>query len=400
MSKLSIVLLLLCSSLGGAQESSNLMPAPPPASKGGSGPNLYVPGMPAPQPSRSEVAPAAEEKKVRAGYVVPEPRQGIEAGDEQAEVEGPVPETHLVVEGDTLWNLAATYLHSAWAWPKLWALNPSITNPHWIYPGDVIRLRSGSGESAVASSTNSGESREAPALRQGSIKTEETIALSQNGFVEPKELEVAGKIVGSKIEKKMLSTGDEAYVEFKKSAPLQVGERYTVYETIGRVKHPVSRKRLGDLVKICGEIRVQSITEGGIAKVTVLEVNDVIERGLRVGPLRRHFKRVAPKASKIDAVGVVVARLDPLKMVDTFAVVFIDRGKSDGVEVGTRFAIVRRGDGYQAVRSEPQDDKRFPRESIGELVIVDLREHLSAGIVTGVEKEAAIGDRVETHAGW
>ena len=25
-------------------------------------------------------------------------------------------------------------------WPKLWALNPHVTNPHWIYPGTEIRF--------------------------------------------------------------------------------------------------------------------------------------------------------------------------------------------------------------------------------------------------------------------
>ena len=27
--------------------------------------------------------------------------------------------------------------------PKVWSFNPEITNPHWIYPGDQVRLRVG-----------------------------------------------------------------------------------------------------------------------------------------------------------------------------------------------------------------------------------------------------------------
>ena len=53
--------------------------------------------------------------------------------------------------------------------------------------------------------------------------------MRQTGFVEPGELKQAGKIVGSKEEKLMLGTLDEAYVEFKRDKPFQVGERYTVY---------------------------------------------------------------------------------------------------------------------------------------------------------------------------
>src|SRR4030065_140275 len=42
---------------------------------------------------------------------------------------------HTVVQGDTLWDLSAKYLGSAWLWPELWERNRFLTNPHYIYPG-------------------------------------------------------------------------------------------------------------------------------------------------------------------------------------------------------------------------------------------------------------------------
>ena len=48
--------------------------------------------------------------------------------------------THLVVEGDTLWDLSSQYLSDPMMWPALWSYNPQVTNPHWIYPGDTIFL--------------------------------------------------------------------------------------------------------------------------------------------------------------------------------------------------------------------------------------------------------------------
>ena len=38
---------------------------------------------------------------------------------------------------------ASTYFADPWCWPQLWAENPQVTNPHWIFPGDVLRLRAG-----------------------------------------------------------------------------------------------------------------------------------------------------------------------------------------------------------------------------------------------------------------
>lgn len=53
----------------------------------------------------------------------------------------PVPATHTVVRGETLWGLAAQYLGSGFKWPAIYELNrEAIANPHWIYPGQVLRM--------------------------------------------------------------------------------------------------------------------------------------------------------------------------------------------------------------------------------------------------------------------
>src|SRR4030067_2563801 len=47
---------------------------------------------------------------------------------------------HTVVQADTLWDLSAKYLGSAWLWTELWERNRFLTNPHYISPGISVTV--------------------------------------------------------------------------------------------------------------------------------------------------------------------------------------------------------------------------------------------------------------------
>lgn len=66
-------------------------------------------------------------------------------GKAVSESERPVPIVsydqiiHVVVKGDTLWDIAERYLGNPFRYPELASLS-NIRDPDWIYPGDVVRI--------------------------------------------------------------------------------------------------------------------------------------------------------------------------------------------------------------------------------------------------------------------
>jgi hypothetical protein len=216
------------------------------------------------------------------------------------------------------------------------------------------------------------------------------VGIKQTAFVEKSDLDRSMTIDGAVDEKVLLGNGDSVYISYPKNKPPQVGKRYSIYTP----DHDV--KGYGSYVHVLGTVEVVSVVEDKRARGVIVDSNMEIERGAKVGPLLKEFKTVAPVPPTVDAQGQIVAMLKGDQLIGKGEVVFVDLGNGAGIKAGNRMHVVRRGDAHPKLNESNvgQDDRRFPARAVGEIVIVDVGQKISVGLVTLAVQELGIGDLV------
>ncbi|HZA50639.1 MAG TPA: LysM domain-containing protein [Myxococcaceae bacterium] len=317
---------------------------------------------------------------------------------------------HIVIPGDTLWDLSQQYLGSPWYWPKVWSYNPEIANPHWIYPGNRVRfLPSGeevpmqveTGEIAAEPSTGLTDESGVQATGKIGYTPSGTHRLLLQGFITARELEQAGEIAGSFAETLMLSYPDSVYVRFRNRGAVRPGGEYVIFKTIKRVDHPSKGGTAGYLTHFLGKAKVVAIGPD-VVTAQITDTWDEIHRGDLIGPANEDLRlKVAQRPNDRTLDGVVLEMLVPyLTMVGEHQLVLVDRGSGDGVQVGNTFTVVRRQDlGGTLMDPKGGQDKRWPEESIATCMVVDVKDRACTCLMTRSIREVVRGDRVVMKAG-
>lgn len=330
---------------------------------------------------------------------------------------GELPEYHTVKTGDTLWDLSKTFLNDPWAWPTVWSYNPQITNPHWIYPGDRVRLWPPGAAAPPAPPPSESQLQVGGStwLQTNARVHPATIFERQDYFVDEAELAQSAEVAASRAERMLLVNGDTLFMDPPSGTTMRVGQRYTVFRVERPLVHPNDPDRkLGWLVHMLGTVEVSDSPPGRAATGTVVDsdFSYPIERGDRVGPLKLRTVEIVPKESEAQAAGVIVALQDRRQVAPQRISAVVDVGSADGVQVGNRLLVVSRGD--PAMRSRMATVKRdvdamlreaargneFPPETIGEILAIDVRDHVTLGVTTNLRRELQVGDHVVLKRGY
>lgn len=323
------------------------------------------------------------------------------------DVEPDHPGRYTVREGDTLWDIADRFLQDPWVWPEIWNVNPGITNPHLIYPGDVIRLTWVDDEPRLEVERPPEEIEERPGVRRLEPKVrrlplDEAIPtipaeairafLARPRVVTQEQMDAAPYILAARDDRVLMSRGDEV---FARGIDPDAFGHYMIYREGDALVDPDTGETLGWEAEETGQARV--LEHGDPARIRITANEREIREGDRLLPLDDVVTptRYVPQMPDDEVRGRVIGLFDAISQVARNQIVAINRGAANGMEVGTVLGVDRAprvvDDPYA---DTPGEEVELPPERIGSLMVFRTFDDVSYALVMSATRTIRMHDRV------
>lgn len=315
-------------------------------------------------------------------------------------VESP-PSQYTVKKGDTLWDISGRFLKEPWRWPDIWGMNrEQIKNPHLIYPGEVIVLDYVGGQARLRKARGVGvpdtvrlspkvrieeKAQAIPSIPSAVIEP----FLSRPLVVDKEGLAGAPTIVATENERVIVGAGNKAYVEGLDPAQ---GNVWQVYRPGTVLRDPETQEVLGYEAIYLGDARV---TRGGDpATVSFVRSTQEINKGDRlVVAGDTVYPSYVPHAPDKQIKGRIMSVPGGVAEIGQNAIVTINRGTREGLEVGNVLAAYRLGD---TVKAPSGKQVKLPDERNGLIFVFRVFERVSYALVVQSLEPLHINDVVQT----
>lgn len=309
---------------------------------------------------------------------------------------------HVVLRGDTLWDLAQQYLQDPYLWPQIWERNPYIKDSHWIYPGDPVVIDLAVQEAEPEEVPEEVEAPEVPEPESAPTEEVDTRAPYPLGtsadvycFARLFKDESIFTLSISSAEQMQyqghFTEGDIVYLDGGSAQGLQAGDRFFVFHRVREVFHPASKVSMGILYTQVGQIKILCAQENtSIAKIGLscdnISIGDVL---LPFRPIPVPLVLKPEMTDRCDepsgnATGTIVYNREDIIGATAGITVMIDLSEAEGAYPG-QFATVFRDNPVEGM----------PRLIVGEMGILTTEDGYSTGVITRGWAPVEIGDRIE-----
>lgn len=341
-----------------------------------------------------------------------------QAGVPLSELAADAPDSHTVKAGDTLWDISKLFLKSPWRWPELWGMNrDQISNPHLIYPGQVLvlvkidgRARLQVAQALGSSGTFSGDTvKLSPRVRSSGVDDGSISAITLN-LIEPflndavvfdsDELAKAPRIVATPESRVLLTRGDLAYAR----GDLSQASDYRVFRSTRPLRDPSTGEILGYEAPYLGTAELtrpehssplpDGTSEVVPATLTIKSVRQEIGVGDRLSPVpQRSFSRYVPHAPAQPIGGQIVSIYGEGLNAGQNQIVALNRGSRDGLERGHVLALWQQGRRVVDRTDGLRETIKLPDERHGVLFVFQVYARVSYALIISVKDPVRAGDR-------
>ena len=364
----------------------------------------------APPPATSSNQPSGYYSSMDDGASV----QPAQTGSTMVLVSEPVPlaagapEEYVVQVGDTLWDIAATFLRDPWYWPEVWYVNPQVENPHLIYPGDVLALVTIDGQQRITTVRGS-TYRLSPSARITpltesitSIPYEQIAAFLSKGLVlEKNQIDQLPYILATRGDHMMASAGNDIYIRGGQPSPN--GTQFSVVHVGDELVDPDNNDVLGYQGIYVGE-GAQS-RGGDPATVALTDTTREALEGDRLVPETVDIPlNFFPKAPDIEINGRIISVVDGVSLIGQYQVVVLNRGARNGLAPGDVLTVFQAGEvvrdryaggsfiGSSRITGGPK--VTLPDEAAGTIMVFKVYDRIGYALVMEATSDIHVLDAV------
>ncbi|MGO1462785.1 MAG: LysM peptidoglycan-binding domain-containing protein [Marinobacter sp.] len=307
------------------------------------------------------------------------------------------PERYTVVKGDTLWDISGRFLSDPWYWPEIWHVNPQVSNPHLIYPGDRLALVYIDGKPRITKvKSDNGVVKLSPKVRSERIDTPipaiplDAISsfLTDTRIVSPELINEAPYILEGEDGRIIIGAGDRVYARGTKPA-----DKVGVFRRSKEFVDPDTDEFLGLEARSIARGDV-SAEHGDVLTVDLTSSSEEVRIGdrLLVNEDRRLTTSFMPSSPDNQVEGKMISVDSGVTQIGQYNVVALNLGGREGIEAGNVMAILKSGN---MVRDPiTKETVELPSERAGLLMVFQVYEKMSYGLILQATRPLAVGDKV------
>jgi hypothetical protein len=307
------------------------------------------------------------------------------------------PAIYVIKQGDTLWGLSERFIKDPEYWPNMWSKNSQVTNPHFIYPGQKLRIFPDRMEFVSKVRTEA-----IPAQKVATAATTETLQevaaektyslYGTEGFLAEKDFRPYGLVIGAQHDRIIAGIDDIVYTDIGTDQKAGGGDKFSIFHKGVSVSHPLNNEEMGSKMIPLGTLQLTDVEQKS-SRAIITKSSREISPGAYLLPYKENRRReIALKSTSSDLNGYIIESYSGVSMIAAGDIVYTDLGSSQGAEAGNMLYIVR--DVRIDQRYVEGRIDKLPQELLGALVILETGKKTSTALVVKSIDTIYKGDRI------